>query len=79
MPIDNWAAVGGHGYAAASVKGLPPELSVAGHVAITYWLPQGGPGIGERIEKVRPAGRAPVAVVALPFARDMPLHETGTF
>ena len=31
-PAASWAAVGGHGYFAASVVGLPPELSVVGQV-----------------------------------------------
>src|ERR1700686_873104 len=41
----NWAAVGGHGYRAASATGLLPLLSVAGHLTTAGAGPHGGPTV----------------------------------
>jgi len=53
---------------AASVAGLPPELSVAGHLAMSGGFPHGGPTVGP--STVQDAEIVPVAEVLTSFEND---------
>ncbi|MDR3649411.1 MAG: hypothetical protein P4L20_10000, partial [Acidimicrobiales bacterium] len=64
-PAAIWAAVGGHGYRAASAVGLLPALSVVGHVAAAGDGPQGGPTVPSTTGNV--VFTVPVALVVTSF------------
>ena len=73
-PAAIWAAVGGHGYAAASVTGLPFELSAG-----QDWrgvAPHGGPVVPATIVNV--VENPPLASVVTRLLRLIPVHDTGT-
>src|SRR5580658_5220394 len=63
-----WAAVGGHGYSAASAAGALPALSVAGHVAAAGAAPHGGPTVPWTTGNMSEI--APLAVVVTSFESD---------
>lgn len=69
------AAVGGHGYLAASVAGAFPPLSVVGHVTRSD-APHGGPGVGEMMLKV--VEMLPSAATVTSPVTEIPLQLTGT-
>ena len=74
-PLASWAAVGGHGYRAASAVGLFPLASVAGHVAAAGAGPQGGPTVPSTTSNV--VEIVPVAVVVTSLDNDGALQLTG--
>src|SRR5580658_7378503 len=75
-PLAASAAVGGHGYNAASAAGLFPAESVAGQVAAAGAGPHGGPTVPWTIVNV--PEMVPVALTVTSFCSDGALQLTGT-
>jgi hypothetical protein len=75
-PAACWAAVGGHGYRAASAVGLVPALSVAGHVNRAGWGPHGGPTVPWTTLNV--VDKVPVALVATSADNEIAVQLTET-
>jgi hypothetical protein len=61
----SWAAVGGHGYSAASAAGLLPAVSVAGHTATAGVGPQGGPTVPSTTSKIVDTAPLPLVTTSL--------------
>jgi hypothetical protein len=75
-PAACWAAVGGHGYSAASAVGLPPPSSVAGQVSRAGGGPHGGPTVPWTTLNV--VDNAPVELVATSADNEIAVQLTDT-
>jgi hypothetical protein len=75
-PMACWAAVGGHGYRAASAVGLAPPLSVAGQVKRAGAGPHGGPTVPWMTLNV--VDNAPLVLVATRADNEIAVQLTET-